>query len=188
MYLALFLVPWMLMYSLSTMVMNHREFFKQRYGGSLEHWDKEKELRLPLPFNSNAPPREVGEQVLRELRLKGNFNARFSRDRQKLTILRTDPITPRRIVYMPGDGKLLVEKSAFRSQTFLESLHRRRGYQSPVLLDDLWGASVDLAIVAMVFWVLSGLWMWWELKGTRWLGALFALTGCALYALFFLSI
>ena len=30
MYLALFLTPWMLVYALSTMAMNHRQFFTKR--------------------------------------------------------------------------------------------------------------------------------------------------------------
>ena len=30
-YLALFLTPWMLMYAISTVVMNHRGFFKDYY-------------------------------------------------------------------------------------------------------------------------------------------------------------
>ena len=46
-------------------------------------------------------------------------------------------------------------------------------------------ANIDLVIVAMVFWVLSGLWMWWEMKMTRLFGALAAVGGLALF-LFFL--
>ena len=188
MFLALFLTPWMLMYSLSTMVMNHRAYFKARYGGALVHWEKEREQMTGLQLNSNAPPRFMAEQILQTLQLKGNFNANLARNGQTLTILRTDPLAPRRITYTPANGKLLVEKQEFRSQPFLESLHRRRGFQSPVLLDDLWGGAVDLAIVAMVFWVVSGLWMWWELKSTWRLGAVFALAGCALFALFVFTI
>jgi hypothetical protein len=35
MYLASFLAPWMLMYALSTLVMNHGEFFREYYGGEI---------------------------------------------------------------------------------------------------------------------------------------------------------
>lgn len=47
---------------------------------------------------------------------------------------------------------------------------------------------MDLVIVAMLFWVLSGLWMWWELKVTRRLGAIFIFGGIALFGFFLLTI
>lgn len=188
MYLALFLTPWMLMYALSTIVMNHREWFKAYYGGSLVQWEKEKEQVFAAQFSADASAQFMAAQILRELGVDGNFNANLSRDRKKLTIFRTDPITPRRFTFTPADGKLLIEKQAFRSQPFLESLHRRRGFQSKFLLDDVWGATVDLVILAMVFWVISGLWMWWELKTTRRLGGWFALAGLALFTMFLFTI
>jgi len=47
---------------------------------------------------------------------------------------------------------------------------------------------VDLVIVAMVFWVFSGLWMWWELKATRTLGAVLMFAGAGLFAMFLFTI
>ena len=41
------------------------------------------------------------------------------------------------------------------------------GYATGYALDTIWAVSVDLVIVAMVFWVLSGLWMWWEMRVAR---------------------
>ena len=43
MYLALFLVPWVLMYALSTSAMNHRHFFQEYYGekGAPFHTERE---------------------------------------------------------------------------------------------------------------------------------------------------
>ena len=40
------------------------------------------------------------------------------------------------------------------------------------------------AIAAMVFWALSGLWMWWEMKATRRLGLLALLGGAAVFAFY----
>lgn len=188
MYLGLVMAPWLLMYALSTIVMNHREAFKEHYGGALVKWDKERELRHEGQFTADADPRFMAEQITAHLGLEGNFNARMSPGRQQLTILRTDPVSPRRITYTPADGKLLVEKQEFRAQPFLEGLHRRRGYQSAVFLDDMWAAMVDGVIVVMVLWVLSGLWMWWQLKVTRRAGALLVLAGFALFSIFVFTI
>jgi len=188
MYLALFLSPWMLMYALSTIVMNHREQFKEHYGGALVKWDKEMEQQYQGKFTPDADARFMGAQIMRDLQFDGNFNVNMSKDRRKLTILRTDPVTPRRITYSLTDGDLLVEKQQFRAQPFLESLHRRRGFQSAFLLDDLWGVVVDAVIVAMVIWIMSGLWMWWELKVTRLTGAMFMVSGLALFTMFLFTI
>ena len=188
MYLGLFLVPWLAMYALSTIVMNHREAFQEHYGGSLVRWDKEREGTAAFRFSPGAAPQFMGEQILEQLQLPGNFNANLSKDRSKLTINRTDPLAPRRITYFPADNRLLVERQEMRAEPFLESLHRRRGYQSRYLPDRLWGFSVDLAIAGMLAWVLSGLWMWWELKATRRTGALFALGGMLIFCFYLVRI
>jgi len=188
MYAALFLVPWMLMYALSTIVMNHRAAFQERYGGSLVKWATEREQQYTTQFHADADAHAMGQQIMRDLRLNGNFNVNLSRDRKKLTLVRTDPVTPRRITYTPADGKLVVEKQELRTQPFLESLHRRRGFQNSPMPDILWATSVDLVIVAMVIWVLSGLWMWWEMKVTRGFGAICLLTGLGLFTLFLFTI
>src|SRR5262245_53178081 len=188
MYLALFVIPWMLLYSLSSLAMNHVASFKRYYGGQVVNWQKEQERNLAMQFSSDATTRFMAEQILRDLQLEGNYNVDASKDGKVLTILRIDPITPRRITYRRLEGRLLIEKQEFRVQPFLSELHRRRGYQSSFVIDDLWAAAVDLAIVAILFWVLSGIWLWWELKVTRRLGLLCALSGIALYVVFVVSI
>ena len=71
----------------------------------------------------------------------------------------------------------------FSGAGFLERMHRRRGYQHNYVLEDLWAASVDLTIAALIFLSLSGLWMAWELRVTRKLGALALGAGLALFGL-----
>lgn len=182
MYLALFLSPWMLMYALSTMAMNHRHLFR-----STPQFEKEREQAYAASFPADARPRQIGEQILRDLHLEGSFGVQGPRE-GRLTIVRSDPITPRRILYSPAEGKVTIERLIFRPSAFLEQLHRRRGYQQPYVLEDTWAFTVDLVIVAMIFWVLSGLWMWWEMRVTRLWGAAFALLGVALFAFFVVTI
>ena len=69
-----------------------------------------------------------------------------------------------------------------RPNALLERFHRRRGYTTGYALDTAWAVSVDLVIGAMVFWALSGLWMWWEMKVTRRLGACAIASGLGLFA------
>ena len=72
-------------------------------------------------------------------------------------------------------ARLAVERAELR-QVFLRLCPEGiRFHQARAEGQQVWkvAASVDLAITAMVFWVLSGLWMWWEMKATRGFGALY---------------
>jgi hypothetical protein len=93
--------------------------------------------------------------------------------------------TPRRLTYTPSDKKLVIERLPFRANALLERFHRRRGYATGYALDTAWAVSVDLAIAAMVFWALSGLWMWFEMRtATRRLGLLALAGGVALFGFY----
>ena len=157
MYLALFLTPWMFLYAISSLAMNHNAVFKRYHGGEAEHWEKEKEQVLDLKFSADSKPEFMADQLLRQLDLAGRFDADLSKDGRRLTVTRLDPIVPRRITFAPEDGKLLMEEQAFCIEPRLSELHRRRGFQSPFLVDDLWTTMVDLAIISIIFWVLSGM-------------------------------
>ncbi len=183
MYLALFFMPWMLMYALSTMLMNHGPVFRKP-----PQFAVEREQTYTAAFPPDAGPRQMAQQVLSDLGMDGAHGVGKPGPGGRLTINRLDPVAPRRITYTPADGKLIVERQLFRAPALLERLHRRRGFQQPYLIDDAWGLSVDLVIAAMVLWLASGLWMWWELRITRRLGALSIATGLALFGFFLLTI
>jgi hypothetical protein len=189
MYLALFFMPWMLMYAVSTIVMNHRPFFSEMYGGETVRWEREQEQIYSGVSLADGDARTMGLQILEHLDLDGGaFSARKSPDGQRVEISREDPVVPRRITYTPADQRLVVEKQVFLAPAFLERMHRRRGFQSEYPLNDAWGLTVDLAIAAMILWVLTGLWMWWELKKTRGLGALAFAVGAGLFVFFLFTI
>ena len=182
MYLALSLSPWMLMYALSTMSMNHRTPTPPRF-------ETEREMAYAGVFPAGASAAQMADQILVDLGLEGAHNIPGGQMREgRLTVFRQDLVTPRRITYVQSEGKITIERMIFRSSQFLERFHRRRGFQHRVALDDVWAVTVDLVIVAMVFWVLSGLWMWWEMKVTRAWGAVFALFGAGLFAFFLVTI
>lgn len=188
MYLALFLIPWMAMYALSTLAMLHRDFFLNRYQGTPVVWEMEKEQVYQGTFAGEPTPEQIAEKILSDLDMEGLHSVRNTDDGKKLTIFRNYPVFPRRITYSPSDGNLLIERQVFRASVFLERMHRRRGYQSEHAGEDTWAFTVDLAIFAMIFWVASGLWMWWGLKSTRRWGALAGLSGISLFLFFLFTI
>lgn len=183
MYLALFLAPWVLIYTLSTFVMNHRDWFRG-HNAPPPAFEKEREFTYDGSFPENARPRDIGLQLLQSLQMDGAFQANRRPRDGAIVVNRMDPIRPVRITYNPSNQNVTVERQFFHGTAFLERMHRRRGFQHDFFLEDLWAFSVDLFILTIIFWAASGLWLWWEMKLTRKLGALFLAGGVALFAFF----
>lgn len=65
------------------------------------------------------------------------------------------------------------------TRRFLTRLHLAHGYPSEVNARWVWAFVVDAMSIIMVFWALTGLVMWWQIKSTRWLGLLVLLASAA---------
>ena len=104
-------------------------------------------------------------------------------DAEPLVIYRQHVTSTRRITFDAKSATVTVERQEFRGPNFLERMHRRRGFQQPHVVDDAWAFSVDLAMITMVFWALSGLWLWWEIRPARRWGAICAGFGVVLFAI-----
>jgi hypothetical protein len=180
MYLALFLTPWVLMYTLSTFVMNHRTWFAKGQPG----WTHESDAKFAGTFPDGSPPREKARIILASLGMEGTFNLQNQAGPDRIQFVRQFAVQERRFTFAPESGKVTIEKRELRPNFVLERFHRRRGYQQPYATDWVWAVSVDLVVAAIVFWALSGLWMWWELKVTRRWGAAFLVGGLVLFQIF----
>ena len=84
-YLALFLTPWMLMYALSTMAMQHRDLFAEE--GEPRECFLERTATYDGEFVPNASAREMGEQMLTHMEMRGLFRAK-QLDGGKLEVVR----------------------------------------------------------------------------------------------------
>lgn len=188
MYLGLFLAPWMLMYAFSTLVMTHREFFASFYATKTPTVTTEQEMDYSRRFPTDAKPQQIAEQILQDLGLTGTSRISGGTAGKPLQIERQHALATRRITFDPGTQRITVQREEFRGPAFLERMHRRRGFQQPHAVDDAWGLSVDVAMITMVIWGLSGLWLWWELRQTRFGGAVCIIAGIALFAVFVATI
>jgi len=72
-----------------------------------------------------------------------------------------------RITYNLAQKNIKVEDKRFRWDQFFTTLHARGGYQQDSFLNDLWAFVVDMISLSFIFWVASGIYMWWHLKQTR---------------------
>ena len=148
-YLALFLTPWILMYSASTLAMNHRDQLRKAYGGPPPPPVVEREQPYDAVFPEGADAKLMASQILASLDLEGTFNANKRPRDGAIVINRLDPMTPRRITYEPAAKKVTIERVPWDTRGYLERMHRRRGYQYDRVLEDTWAVSVDLFIAAV---------------------------------------
>jgi hypothetical protein len=183
MYLALSLAPWVLMYAASTFVMNHRQWFGE---GPLP-FVKVEERALTADV-AGLEPKQAAEVLLAELGIEGAHNVAPQQPAGKVVFVRQLVGAPVRVTYDRTSRAALIERQEANEATVLERLHRRRGWQFPYFKDDAWAFSVDAFVVAMLFWILSGLWMWWELKSPRRLGGIALAGGIAAFAFFLVRI
>jgi hypothetical protein len=76
------------------------------------------------------------------------------------------------------------EDRRFRWDQFLTGMHARGGFDQGDLLASSWSVVVDLVQVGILFWIASGLIMWWELRGHRRWGLVAILGGVASFVFF----
>jgi hypothetical protein len=184
MFTGLFLAPWMLMYALSTLVMTHSDFVFSFYSSKSPTMVTERELDYTRSFPTNVTREQIGQQILQDVGLDGTHYVSGGKDGKPVVVNRQHALVAQRITFDASKSKVVIEREEFRTPTFLERLHRRRGYNHPYALEDTWGFTVDVAVVTMVFWSLSGVWLWWELKTTRGWGTLSLTAGVVLFAIF----
>lgn len=184
MYAGLFLAPWVLMYAISTIAMNHRDHL----GTKAPEFTREYERAYPAVFSDDVTPRQKGEQILRDLGMEGAFTVGRPSADGTIVINRQDLVRPRRVTYTPSTGAVVVEAAEVTPPQVLERMHRRRGYAQTFAQDWIWGWIVEAFVIVSLVWAFTGLWMWWELRVTRRLGALCLVGGLATFVFFLVTI
>jgi len=180
-YLALFLTPWMIVYALSGLVLNHNETVRSWYGGKFPEFEKIEERPYTTVFSTGATPREIGVQVLADLGLAGSFNTPPNPPAERLVFNRFASFSAHRVTYFRTENRVVIEKQITPAPVIVNRAHFRSGYEQPYLASKIWAATVDLAVVGMIFWILSGVFMWWEIKPARLWGALCAFAGFGIF-------
>ncbi len=169
-YLGLFLMPWLIMYGVSSFIITHEPWF----GGNKEkQWEPVFERPYDLSLNTDKQEelRKIGEKVLKENNMEGAFWVNKSKPDQ-LEIDRYSFWGSTHFTYSAKDHTLQATRQRSRIPQVIMRMHFRGGYDQPTFLDKFWGFLVDLACVGIIIWVFSGLLMWWRLPKFRAWGAI----------------
>jgi hypothetical protein len=177
-YLAMALLPWVFMYGLSAVPFTRHAYFDGLYDDGVPMWTTRFEQAYERAVPTDKTPESMqafGQAVVRDL-LPGEGNNRslgaYSPNVRRVNVYLVDFWDHTRITYRADRKTARVEDKRFRWDHFVTTLHARGGYHQDTFLNDAWAFIVDLVSVAFVLWVASGILMWWQLKQTRFLGAL----------------
>ncbi len=177
-YLGLILIPWVMMYGVSSFVISHHaSWFKS---DQPPVWEPvfERPYQHPVPDQANmsnetnrAELRMVATEILKENNLEGAFYAERPNPGE-LRINRNSFFDQTRLIYSIKDQKLRAERQHSRWDQVILRMHTRNGYNQPLFLNKLWAFMVDLSCTAILLWITSGLIMWWRLARVRLWGAI----------------
>lgn len=185
-YLGLGLLPWFLMYGISSIPFAHGDYFEARdKAKGLPLWT----LRVDKPYSIEVPAegdlRATGARILKDLGIEGSFGA-YRQGSGQVNVYVYTFLRSTQVKYFAEQKRVTVEERRFRFDHFLTGMHARGGFEQEGFLPKAWGVVVDLVSLAMLLWVVSGLIMWWKLPGKRTAGWLALGAGTASWALFML--
>jgi hypothetical protein len=93
-----------------------------------------------------------------------------------------------KVTYQPGRGGVSgrpadVPGQRLSTRRFLTQLHLAREYPAGGGVRWFWAVAVDAMAFVMVFWAVSGLFMWWQIKAVRGWGAVVLAVSAAIATL-----
>jgi hypothetical protein len=183
-FLGLFLMSWLLMYGVSSFIIIHQRWFRADKAGVRETVF-EKSYNHPVAahgVNNEPDLRAAAREILKDCNLDGAFWV----ERPNPDTVHIERFTFRdsiSLTYSIEDQKLKAERQTMRWPQVITRMHFRGGYIQPTFWNRFWGVLVDLACIGIIIWVVSGLIMWWRLRGLRAWGAIAVLGGVLSFAL-----
>ena len=181
-YTGLFLVPWMMVYATSALLINH--------GPALREWldiqPPKQEVVREVEFTpSDSFPENLDQQaaaILVHLDLEGAHRVLPAQSNERqLKIFRMCARGNYIITWNRVEKSIVVQQQQpFSYIRLINFLHFKGGYSQPYLAHKLWAVVVDLVALSIVFWVVSGVYIWARRPTKRLLGGIFLLGGCVL--------
>jgi hypothetical protein len=162
-YTGLFLVPWMVVYAVSALLLNHHQWFIKKLRVTPPQWAVVREMDF-VP--DDTFPHEHAQQaraILQLLELDGAHRIMGKPNPSQMIINRICATGNYRITWRRPRSLLIVEKQqSFSWYRLVHFLHFRGGYGQPYFAHVAWAVIVDAVAVSMFLWVVSGIYLWWR--------------------------
>jgi hypothetical protein len=159
-YMGLFLLPWVVMFGVSTIPINHQATAPVEWTRIGEH---RFDAPVPAPEENLRP---LGREMMNAAGIEGGYWV-YRVNARQMQAGHPDFLAPVRLNYFADEQRLVVERLPFSLRTFLSGLHTRGGYDMGGFWDSVWAVCVDVVSVGLILWIASGFYMWWGLPSTR---------------------
>ena len=190
-YLALALLPWFVMYGISSVPFAHNQFFNDldaRKGLPTWRLRYEHAVDLPLPESDPSSLRRFGKALLDEGGVRTSSYGVYRQSPTQINVYAYSFWRSTQLLYFSDRKLVRAEDRRFRFDQFLTGMHARGGFEQEGLLALSWSVVVDVVQIAILLWVATGLVMWWELRGHRRAGLLTILAGALCFTVFALHL
>ena len=191
-YLALALLPWVLMYAISALAITRPDPRDRLYGDDASLWTTRSEhpYERPVPDDlSRDEMRGLGKLILDDfgIEITSTYGA-YSLRKKRLTVYASDFWNFTRLVYDIDERKIKIQDKQFRWLHFLTRLHSRGGFAHGTVLNYFWGIVVDLVVIGFLLWATTGIYMWWQLRNARNWGFVALVAGLFSFTIFLLEL
>ena len=166
-YLAMSLLPWFLMYGVSSLQLSHGAYFQKLYG------PEQRVVQFDRPYSIDIPPnadlKKIGRKILDDNGMRGDFGTYMPNNRQ-LLIYMPNFISPTEVKYLADEKRVVASSPPFHTMQLLTRMHVAGGFNFDSLGKIAWGVIVDIVCLGFLLWIASGIYMWWKLPQTRFWG------------------
>ena len=143
-YLGLALLPWFLMYGVSSMPFAHRRSSTARPGQATAAVDAP--VRAPARHAGPGPEafRHFGAALLKHAGIEGTSFGAYRQSPTQVNVYSYSFWTSTQLKYLIDRKTLVVEDHRFRWDHFLTGMHARGGFEQEDLLPMSWSVVVDV--------------------------------------------
>jgi hypothetical protein len=190
-YLALALLPWFVMYGASSVPFAHGQFFERRdqqRGVPLWTLRYERPLDVPLPASDPASMRAFATALLDDAGIHGTTFGAYRQNPTQINVYSYSFWRSTQLLYFTDRKIVRAEDRRFRWDQFLTGMHARGGFTDDRAFIRSWSVIVDLVQIGIIIWIVSGLVMWWDLRGHRRWGLAVLAAGVLSFVVFTLKL
>ena len=191
-YLALFALPWFVMYGVSALAFSHPGLFEEGpnlYNPASGAWTEEGTWPCSLAVPAEGQiDRDLAERMLEIAGLEPDAYETYPRSPNRLDVHKVAFWDAWRLSYHVDEQRLVLHSRKVYPQHALTGMHVRSGYHHRGVLNDAWAVMVDVVSVGFLLWVVTGLIVWWQLPRMRWWGMAGLAAGALSFVLLLLAL
>ncbi|MEP7363477.1 MAG: hypothetical protein ABI972_09500 [Acidobacteriota bacterium] len=199
-YLSLGLLPWVLMYGISSYFYAHPDVGKGWYGGKMQ-WSPvgatatlPADVTIPQAGAEQEVMRAFGRRVLDLAGLSSEIGSvsygAYRTGPKQISVFAFRFLKQMQMRVNTEERTFVTEQKHFRWDQFFTGMHARAGFEQEGFWPFVWALVVDLASIGFLLWVATGLYMWWTLgaRQARAWGWLPLLAGVLSFAFFLMKL